>query len=248
MDAMNDDPTPELPDDSASTPESAGDLGRSLDSLLNGPTWEVDTDGNELLENGTLPAEAAPPPAPIDAPDPEVEDAVPPPPERIVEALLFVGGPPLTAARACDAVRGLTEAQFLQAIEVLNAGYRKQGRPCMIQAHGHGYILALRPRFKPVMERLFGSVREARLSTVAIDVLALVAYRQPATKQEIDSIRGAESGPLLRQLVRRGLISVVQRGDAGQREVSYGTTAKFLHFFGLKSLDDLPQTQDLQML
>ena len=90
--------------------------------------------------------------------------------------------------------------------------------------------------------------REARLSTAAIDVLALVAYRQPATKQEIEAIRGTESGHLLRQLVRRRLIAIVHRGESNQREVSYGTTERFLELFGLKSLDDLPQTQDLQKL
>jgi segregation and condensation protein B len=232
-----DEPIPENPNIPDSEP--AGELGRSLDALLGQQSWEVDTNGADSLE----------PPPPVEAnPESPAAEAVPPPPTRIVEAMLFVGGPPLTAARACDAVRGLTEAQFLQAIESLNSSYKKQGRPYLIQMHGSGYILALRPRFKPVMERLYGGVREARLSTVAIDVLALVAYRQPATKQEIDSIRGAESGALLRQLVRRGLIAVVQRGEAAQREVSYGTTPKFLHFFGLKSLDDLPQTQDLQQI
>lgn len=235
--AIPEEPTP---------PEPAGELGRSFDALVGGQTWQVDGDGEPPLET---PADSAPP-RPI-AEEPEdltPEELVPPPPLRIVEAMLFVGGPPLTAARACDAVRGLTETQFLQAVETLNAAYRKQGRPYHIQAHGHGYVLSIRPRFKPVVERLYGGVREARLSTAAIDVLALVAYRQPATKQEVDSIRGAESGSLLRQLVRRGLIAVVQRGDADQREVSYGTTAKFLHFFGLHSLDDLPQTQDLQQI
>jgi len=172
----------------------------------------------------------------------------PPQPLRIVEALLFVGGAPLTAARACEAVRGLTEAQFLQAVETLNQQYRRQGRPYFILPQGHGYVLNLRPRFQAVSQKVYGSVREARLSPQAIDVLALVAYRQPATKQEIDSIRGAEAGALLRQLVRRGLVAVVQRGDAAQREVSYGTTPRFLELFGLGSLDDLPQTQDLQKL
>ena len=75
-----------------------------------------------------------------------------------------------------------------------------------------------------------------------------MAYRQPVAKQEIDSIRGAESGSLLRQLVRRGLISVVQRGESSRREVSYGTSQRFLDLFKLRSLDDLPQTQDLQKL
>ena len=79
-------------------------------------------------------------------------------------------------------------------------------------------------------------------------MLALVAYRQPATKMEIDSLRGVESGALLRQLVRRGLIAVVQRGDAERRDVAYGTTGRFLELFGLGSLEDLPRTQDLQQL
>jgi segregation and condensation protein B len=106
----------------------------------------------------------------------------------------------------------------------------------------------LRPRFRPVVERLYGQMREARLSPPAIEVLSLVAYRQPVTKQEMDSIRGAESGALIRQLVRRNLIAVVQRGEAGRREVFYGTTPRFLELFLLTSLDDLPQTADLQRL
>jgi segregation and condensation protein B len=176
------------------------------------------------------------------------ELAGPPPPLRIIEALLFVGGTPLTAERAGEIIRGLSPAQFQQALETLNRDYRQQGRPYLIQGQGQGYVLALRPRYRPVLEKLFGSAREARLSPAAIDVLAVVAYRQPATKQEIDSLRGTDSGSLLRQLVRRGLITVVHRGEAGQREVSYGTTARFLELFHLKNLDDLPQTQDLQRL
>jgi segregation and condensation protein B len=167
---------------------------------------------------------------------------------RILEALLFVGGAPLTVERARGAVRGLTPEQFSQAVDELNRAYRHSGRPYAIQAQGHGYIMVLRPRFRSVAERLYGPAREARLSPAAIDVLALAAYRQPVTKQEIDSIRGVESGSILRQLVRRGLVVVVQRGEAGRREVSYGTTPRFLELFKLSSLDDLPQTQDLQRL
>lgn len=174
--------------------------------------------------------------------------ATPPPPVRIVEALLFVGGAPLTAERAAATIRGLTPEQFTLAIDQLNHDYRRQGRPYTIQTQEHGYTLALRPRFRSVVERLYGGVREARLSPAAIDVLSLVAYRQPVTKAEVESIRGAESGGLLRQLVRRGLIAVVQRGESSQREVCYGTTPRFLDWFGLSSLDDLPQTQDLQRL
>jgi len=172
----------------------------------------------------------------------------PPPLVRIVEALLFVGGAPLTADRAGETIRGLGEHQFVEVIAALNAEYRAQGRPYSIQAQGDGYVMALRPRFRSVPEKLYGGPRAARLSPTVIDVLALVAYRQPATKQEIDTLRGHDCGAMLRQLVRRGLVAVVHRGDAERREVTYGTTARFLELFQLRSLDDLPQTQDLQKL
>jgi len=178
----------------------------------------------------------------------EAEPETPPPPLRIIEAMLFVGGEALTVQKACEIIRGLTPAEFEQAVHTLNRTYRLEGRPYSIRTHDHGYALSLRPQYRQVLDKLYGSMREARLSAAAVDVLALVAYRQPASKHEIDSVRGVESGNVLRQLVRRGLISVVHRGDSKQREVSYGTTARFLKLFGLQRLDDLPRVQDLQRL
>lgn len=209
---------------------SAEQLARSYENLLDQPGWHMD----QPEQN-----EAAPRQQSAEAP---------PPPLRIIEALLFVGGEPLTAARACDIIRGLTTEQFLQAIDALNRDARRQGRPYLILAQEEGYVLTLRPRFRGVVDKLYGGIREARLSAAAIDVLALLAYRQPATKAEIDALRGAESGPLLRQLVRRGLVAVLQRGEAGRKLVTYGTTPRFLELFGLTTLDDLPRTQDLQQI
>jgi segregation and condensation protein B len=180
--------------------------------------------------------------------DPAAEGESPPSPRQIVEAFLFVGGPPLTAERAAEAIRGLSETQFRDLIAELNLDYRRQGRPYSIVPKDTGHVLMLRPRYRPVLERLFGNTREARLSQAAIDVLALVAYRQPVTRSEVDSLRGADSSAVLRQLVRHGLIVQVQRGEAEQREVAYGTTGRFLEMFGLRTLDDLPQTEDLQKL
>jgi segregation and condensation protein B len=174
--------------------------------------------------------------------------ASPPSPLRIVEALLFIGGEPLKAETACTIIRGFTAEQFGQTIEALNRTYRDQGRPYAILPQGGGHVLTLRPRYRRIIEKLYGGVREARLSAAAIDTLAVVAYRQPVTKTEIDTVRGAESGTHLRQLVRRRLIAVVRRADAEQREVSYGTTDKFLTMFELGSLEDLPRTQDLQRI
>jgi segregation and condensation protein B len=219
----------------AENSEQATDLGRSYAEILGQEHWQVD--------EGVL-AE----PAPATGSEPPASASVPPSPVRIIEAILFVGGPPLTAVRAAETIRGFTSSQFQEAIDTLNEEYRSQGRPYHIQPESQGYVLTLRPRYRPVVEKLYGSIREARLSPPAVDVLSLVAYRQPVTKQEIDSLRGAESGPLLRQLIRRNLIAIVHRAEAGQREVSYGTTQRFLELFNLNSLDDLPRTEDLQIL
>jgi segregation and condensation protein B len=167
-------------------------------------------------------------------------DEAPPPLHRLVEAMLFIGGAPLTAVRAAEALRGLPEGQFLEIVDELNRRYRQQNRPYRIRRSEDGFELALQPPFRIVQERLSGSPREARLSQAALDVLALVAYRQPTTRQELESQRGGDCGALLRQLVRLGLVAV--EGS------SYGTTARFLSLFGLRSLDDLPRTQDLQKM
>lgn len=176
------------------------------------------------------------------------QNTAPPPLIRIIEGMLFLGGEPLSPARACGIIRSLTEAQFAEAVATLEHDYRIQGRPYGVQKQEGGYILALRPRFRGVLEKLYGGPRAARLSPAILDVLALVAYRQPATKQELDTLRGSECGSLLRQLVRRGLVAVVPHTEAGSKEVAYGTTPRFLELFKLRSLDDLPQTQDLNRL
>jgi segregation and condensation protein B len=168
--------------------------------------------------------------------------------ERIIEAMLFVGGGPLTLEQACAAVPATTPAEFLRCIDVLNRSYRIQGRPYSIRVSSSGCELALRPRFRPLVEKMYGTNREARLSAAALDVLSLVAYRQPLTTQDIDAMRGAESGGILRQLVRRGLLTVEQTEREGKSESVYRTTRRFVEFFQLRGLEDLPQTQDLQRL
>ncbi len=113
-----------------------------------------------------------------------MEPNLPPPVHRIIESMLFLGGPPLTAELVCETIRGLAPSQFTQIIEQLNRDYRVQGRPYRIQSRDQGFELVLAPRFRPVLDRLHGSTREARLSPAALDVLALVAYRQPVTRRK----------------------------------------------------------------
>jgi segregation and condensation protein B len=149
--------------------------------------------------------------------------------------------------RTLRLLRGLTAEQFTDAIDTLNRDYRRQNRPYAILPQGAGYVLALRPKFLPLAERLRGAVRETRLSIAAVDVLALVAYRQPVKKNDVDGLRGAESGSILRQLVRRGLIHAVapeESASAEKSEPAYVTSPRFLEMFGLNSLDDLPKTKE----
>jgi segregation and condensation protein B len=234
-------------------PDVAEQMARSYEKVLE---WQLDV-GEPPGSTGALamssreshhtaePGKAA---SGADRPRAEGAPLQPPPAFRIIEAMLFVGGTPLTPEVAGTVIRGLGPGQFQEAMDELNRAYRDQGRPYLIQRQGPGYVLALRPHYRSIADKLYGGVREVRLSSAAIDVLAIVAYRQPVTKQEVDSLRGHESGNLLRQLVRRGLITLVGRVAPHGREVQYGTTSRFLELFGLSSLDDLPRTEDLQQL
>ena len=237
------------PDPPHPTPQ---ELGEALAAQIGSQEWLLDE--ADLLAGGAMPED---PPEAIPVVEEEaiipiaeaaVENEVPPAPLQIIEAMLFIGGQPLKPERACDIIRGMSVEQFREAIDALNRGYRSQNRPYYVATTEQGCTLTVRPRFRSIKEKIFGGPREARLTQQTLDVLALVAYRQPAAKNEIDTIRGFESGPILRQLVRLGLISVVQRAEATQREVCYGTTQRFLELFNLKSLDDLPQIGDPQRL
>ena len=158
--------------------------------------------------------------------------------------MLFVGGHPLAAEVACAAIRGLTPDRFQLAVDALNRRYREQRRAYSIEPRADGLVLAVRPTHRNLRERLFGGPRETRLSQPALDVLSVVAYRQPVGKAEVDAVRGTDSGATLRQLVRLGLVAVRHRADAAGREVRYGTTPRFLSVFGLSSLDELPRLGD----
>ena len=131
---------------------------------------------------------------PVQDADAPADTDTPPPPHRIVEALLFAGGQPLTAEKAAAAVRGLPADEFQRAVDALARDYRRQNRPYAIQVTDRGYVLALRPRYQRLVDRLAGAPREARLSKAAVDVLSLIAFSQPVTRAEIDSQRGADSG------------------------------------------------------
>ena len=176
--------------------------------------------------------------------DADLESDVPPSPVQILEALLFAGGESLTPERAAQILRSLDAETFHQTIDLLNRVYRLQNRPYHVARRADGgYALAVRPRYRAIRERLHGGPKEARLTQPLLDVLGMVAYRQPVGRHEIDAARGSDSGALMRQLLRLGLIAVARRAGADS-EALYATTARFLDLFGLRDLDDLPRLSD----
>lgn len=168
-------------------------------------------------------------------------------PRSILEAMLFVGNrqsEPLGGPRASDLMRGVAPEELPGLVEELNRRYREDDCPYEIVAERGGYRMALCDSFFVVRNRLYGRLREARLSQAAIDVLAIVAYRQPLTGDEIGRLRGKPSGHVLAQLVRRQLLRI-ERSEEKPRRTTYHTTGRFLALFGLESLDDLPQSDEL---
>lgn len=237
----------------ADPPEpSALQLGQTAAARLGGGTWSVEVDEAAALQPDPVPPTAVAKVPTPDAPRPaEPRPAVlfpstvpaateaPPSPLQLVEALLFVGGPPLTPEKVCSAVRGLTPERVRELIDELTRKYRRQNRPYTVQPQGDGYTLAVKPQFRAVREKLYGGPKEARLSQPALDTLSLIAYRQPLSVAEVEALRGADSAGTLRQLVRLGLIAVTSRGGDGG--TTYGTTPRFLELFNIASLEDLPR-------
>lgn len=169
-------------------------------------------------------------------------------PQSIIEAMLFVGdreNRPLTAERAVEKMRNVSTREFDEAVGALNRKYRRFGCPYTIVQESDGYRMALRPDFEPVLMKFYGKIREARLSQQAIDTLAVVAYRQPITAEEVQKIRRQPSTSLLSQLVRRGLLEIERETVDKKRIIRYRTTDRFLELFQLESIDDLPVLEEL---
>ena len=164
----------------------------------------------------------------------------------IIEAMLFAGGAPLNAAQLAAFVGDAGDGPVIEAVAQLNQQYFRQGRPYEIRRVGNGLQMVLRREFSPIVRRLRGHGREVRLSVAAIEVLSIIAYRQPIDLHTIDSIRGVDSGAIVRQLRRRNLIEPADAKEGETRTAHFGTTKRFLEIFRLVTLDDLPRVQELE--
>ena len=167
---------------------------------------------------------------------------------RVVEALLFASESPLSPADLARADEGLDEERVEQAIAELRGEYDREARAFTVYEVGGGYQLLTRPEFAPVLERFDSVPGTQRLSGPALETLAILAYRQPIGRAEVEEIRGVGSGGVLKTLQERGLIEVVGRGEGLGRPLLYGTTPFFLQHFGFRSLDDLPRSEELPVV
>ncbi len=163
-----------------------------------------------------------------------------------VEAVLFLSREPLNARKVsqyADLADG-TEARTL--VQKLNCNYDQHGRAFRIEHVAGGYQMLTRPQFSQWLRRLEHTPSETRLSAPAMETLAVVAYRQPVGRAQIEAIRGVACGEILRQLMEKDLVKIGGRSEELGRPYLYATTRRFLHTFGMRNIDELPRADMLR--
>jgi segregation and condensation protein B len=167
--------------------------------------------------------------------------------KRIVEAVLFAVQEPISARKLSDIV-GDTEAKEIQeVIRQLREEYDTHDRVFQIEEIANGFQLLSRPEYHEWISKIRKKSSENKLSQQALETLAIIAYKQPIIRADIEAIRGVQSGQMIRALIERGLVKITGRDEVLGRPLLYGTTTKFLDHFGLKSTKDLPKVEDLEM-
>jgi segregation and condensation protein B len=166
----------------------------------------------------------------------------------IVEAILFVSGEPISVDRLQGVVEGVSRAELMSALRALQADHAVEGCGLQVVEVAGGFQIATRPDCAPWIKRLEKAKAGAKLSRSAMETLAIVAYKQPLVRAEIEQIRGVDTAGVLKTLLDRRLIRIVGRKDIPGRPIMYGTTKQFLQAFGLKDLASLPALRDIKDL
>lgn len=167
-------------------------------------------------------------------------------PRQIVEALLFATDTPLPAARLAQ-ILGVGDARDVRAhVAALNEAYEQSGAAFRIEEIAGGFQMLTRPVFNTWLARLLRARQESKLSAAALESLAVIAYRQPVARADIESVRGVACGDVLNRLRELNLVKIVGRAEDLGRPLLYGTTKHFLEVFGLGSIEDLPKVEALR--
>jgi len=179
---------------------------------------------------------------------------------QVIEALLFAAQKPLTTRELQAAIKSAgsddelmpnefakaTEAQVAAALEQLKIEYVQQGRAFQLAEKSEGWQLVSDPAYGAWVRQLFPAVKPARLTPPSLETLAIVAYRQPITRADIEAVRGVAVDGVLQSLMERGLVKIGGRAEVPGRPLLYETTQFFLEHFGLRDLDELPNAEELR--
>jgi segregation and condensation protein B len=179
---------------------------------------------------------------------------------QVVEALLFSAQKPLSARELATAIKSagaeddlspnefakVTEADVAAALEQLKLEYTEQGRAFQLLEKAEGWQIGSDPRFAQWVRQLFPAAKPARLTPPALETLAIIAYRQPITRADVEAVRGVAIESVLQTLMERGLVRIAGRAEIPGRPLLYETTQFFLEHFGLKNLDELPNAEELK--
>ena len=203
----------------------------------------------EVTEQSEVSAEV---PAFMKAPDetPCADQSI----ESRVEAVLLSISRPLSEAKLVDmlglgsvsAKDKMPATMVKQAIDHLNTEYAQSGRSFRIERLAGGWQLLTLSKFGPLLTRVHGARLQGRLTPAALDTLAIIAYRQPTLRSELEAVRGVACGDILRGLMERRLVRITGRAEELGRPMLYGTTSEFLRVFGISRIEDLPQARELR--
>ncbi|HYR02175.1 MAG TPA: SMC-Scp complex subunit ScpB [Syntrophobacteria bacterium] len=165
----------------------------------------------------------------------------------IVESLIFVSDVPLTLDRLCAVLEEHERGELRDALEELLQEYAQQGRGISLMEVAGGYQFRSRPEHAEYLKRLTKS-RPARFGQSSMETLAIIAYRQPITRAEVEYLRGVDCGGVLKTLLDKKLVRILGKKDVPGRPLIYGTTREFLELFNLKNLASLPTLKEIQDL
>ncbi len=163
--------------------------------------------------------------------------------QKIVETLLFIADRPVKISRLVDVIENTTAKEVREAISKLQDDYTVRGSAVQIIEIGGGFQMCTKPEYGRWVRRLYNEKMTTRLSNAALETLAIIAYKQPITRAEMEAIRGVDVAGPLEKLLDRALVRVVGRKDTMGHPMVYGTTDEFLRMFGLNKITELPDLQ-----
>ena len=168
--------------------------------------------------------------------------------KAILEAVLFVSPEPVPVARLMSILGTVSKAEVVQALGILTHDLDQDGRGIQLVQIAGGYRLVTKQEYGPWLKRMDKAKAAQKLSRSALESLAIIAYKQPLVRSEIEEIRGVETSGVLRTLCERKLVRIVGRKDVPGRPIMYGTTKSFLEHFGLQDLSQLPPLREFKEL